>query len=211
MFLTAGYDHVVAGVGSAAAAGLIAGVSGPKRTSGWVTPITLATNKPGSPIKLGFEPWALAITPNGRTAYVVNGNADTVIPVMLASGKLGRPIKVGRRAVAIAITPNGRTAYVVNNVGNTVTPITLATGMPGHPIKVGRSPNLIVINPNGKTAYVIDSRGAGDNVSPINLVTNKPEPRLSVSKANAIAIAPNGDTAWVHSGISVKLVPIRIG
>ena len=33
-----------------------------------LTPITLATNKPGSPIKLGFKPWDLAITPNGRTA-----------------------------------------------------------------------------------------------------------------------------------------------
>src|SRR5579859_1327238 len=157
-----------------------------------LTPITLATNKPGSPIKLGFEPWNLAITPNGRTAYVVNNNADTVIPVTLATGKLGRPIKVGERAVAIAITPNGRTAYVVNNVGNSVTPITLATGEPGHPIKAGRSPNKIVITPNGKTAYVIDSRGPSDNVTPINLVTNKPEPRLEVSKANAIAIAPIG-------------------
>jgi len=113
--------------------------------------------------------------------------------------------------VAIAITPNGRTAYVVNNVGNTVTPITLATGKPGRPINAGRSPNQIVITPNGKTAYVIDSRGGGDNVTPINLVTNKPEPRLNVSKANAIAIAPKGGTAWVHSGTSIKLVPIRIG
>jgi len=113
--------------------------------------------------------------------------------------------------VAIAITPNGRAAYVVNNAGNTVTPITLATGKPGHPIEVGRSPNKIVITPNGKTAYVIDSREGSDNVTPINLVTNKAEPRLNVSKANAIAFAPNGGTAWVHSGSGIQLVPIRIG
>jgi hypothetical protein len=32
-----------------------------------VTPITVATNTPGKPIKVGCQPIILAITPNGKT------------------------------------------------------------------------------------------------------------------------------------------------
>ena len=37
-----------------------------------MTPIRTATNKAGKAIKVGGRPVAIAITPNGKTAYVVN-------------------------------------------------------------------------------------------------------------------------------------------
>ena len=36
-----------------------------------MTPITTATNTAGTQIKVGIDPDAIAITPNGKTAYVV--------------------------------------------------------------------------------------------------------------------------------------------
>ncbi len=62
----------------------------------------------------GASATAIAITPNGRTAYVVTVG-DTVTPVNLATRKPGRPIKVGDSASVIAIAPNGRTAYLPNH------------------------------------------------------------------------------------------------
>ena len=45
------------------------------------TPINLATNTPGTAIPVGKGPFGVAITPDGRTAYVTNflaelGDAD---------------------------------------------------------------------------------------------------------------------------------------
>ena len=50
-------------------------------------------------------PNSLAITPNGRTLYVVNGDAGTVTPVSTATNKAGRSVKVGLEPVAVAIVP----------------------------------------------------------------------------------------------------------
>ena len=41
-------------------------------TSGTVTPVNTATNIAGGEIPVGKEPWGLAITPDGATAYVPN-------------------------------------------------------------------------------------------------------------------------------------------
>ena len=58
--------------------------------SGTVTPISTATNTAGRPVKVGREPFAVAITPNGRTAYVVNAASDTVTPISTATNRAGR-------------------------------------------------------------------------------------------------------------------------
>jgi YVTN family beta-propeller protein len=81
-----------------------------------VTPINTATGRVGKAIKVGNEPGAIAITPDGKTAFVANYGSGTVTPIRTATSKAGRAIKVGENPVAIGITPNGRTAYVINNV-----------------------------------------------------------------------------------------------
>ncbi len=55
-----------------------------------VTPITTATNTPGRPITVGADPGAIAITPDGKTAYVLN--SDSVTPITTAANTPGRPV-----------------------------------------------------------------------------------------------------------------------
>jgi hyaluronoglucosaminidase len=43
-----------------------------------VTPIAIATNRAGPAIKVGHNPGAIAISPDGKTAYVANYVAGTV-------------------------------------------------------------------------------------------------------------------------------------
>src|SRR5262249_9122043 len=64
---------------------------------GFVTPIPVITNKPGTPIPTGGDnPEAIAITPDGKTAYVVNtGSSEDVTPITLATNKPGTPIHAG--------------------------------------------------------------------------------------------------------------------
>jgi YVTN family beta-propeller protein len=75
--------------------------------AGTVTPITVGTNTPGKPIKVGQGFGAIAITPNGRTLYVANFG-DKVTPITTATNTAGKPIRVGKNPFAIAVTPTGR-------------------------------------------------------------------------------------------------------
>ena len=70
-----------------------------------MTPIRTITNTPGKAIKLGNGPDAIAITPDGKAAYITNWGSDTVTPIQTATGTASKPIKVGNQPIAIAITP----------------------------------------------------------------------------------------------------------
>ena len=124
-----------------------------------VTPIATATNTPGQPIQVGQAPGSIVITPDGRTAYVVNtthpyDRTGTMTPIATATNTPGPPIQVGSTPWALAITPDGQAVYVVNSHSGTVTLIATATHTPGPPIQVGEGPRAIAITPDGKTAYV---------------------------------------------------------
>ena len=113
-----------------------------------VTPIATATNTPGAPIEVGSGPWAFAITPDGKTAYVINFYSHSVTPIATATNTPGPPIPIGQGPRAIVITPDGKTAYVVVwGEPGTVTPIATATNTAGTPIEVGDGPYAIAITP----------------------------------------------------------------
>lgn len=48
-----------------------------------VTPVTIDTGTPGAPIKVGDQPQALAVTPDGRTLYVASQTGSTVSVISL--------------------------------------------------------------------------------------------------------------------------------
>ena len=79
-----------------------------------MTPIATATNTPGRPIKVGQGPAAIAITPDGKTAYVATSVGKTVTPISDSPPtRPARPINVGGGwPFPIAITPDSKTAYV---------------------------------------------------------------------------------------------------
>ena len=162
-------------------------------------------------IIVGCVPYAIAITPDGTTAYVPDSFDGTVTPIRLATGIPGTPIKVAQGPLAIAITPDGKTAYVTSISEDparryvprhgVVTPISLATGAPGRPIKVGQGPFGIAITPDGTTAYVANS--ADSTVTPIRLATGTPGTPINVAQGPlAIAITPDGKTAYVTSALA---------
>lgn len=82
-----------------------------------VIPISTATNKAGPPIKVAKFPFAIAITPDGKIAYVLS-EGSRLTPIMTATNKAGPPITVNPvpagydAAASPAITPDGKTVYV---------------------------------------------------------------------------------------------------
>jgi YVTN family beta-propeller protein len=178
--------------------------------SNTVTPIEVATNKPGPEIKVGSGPFAVAITPDGKSAYVAN-EGGTVTPIEVATNKPGPEIKVGSGPDGIAITPDGKTAYVANAFSGTVTPIEVATNKPGPEITVGERPDGVAITPDGSLAYVVNE-GSG-RVTPIEVATNTTDPiEIEVgSFPSDIAITPDGKTAYVTNSVGNTVTPFNVG
>ena len=71
----------------------IAWVADPHTSTGAVVPIR----------KTGSEQAAITITPDGRTAYVVNSGSGTVTSIQISNNTALRPIKVGGFPTAILI------------------------------------------------------------------------------------------------------------
>ena len=161
-----------------------------------VTPIQTATNTAGPPIPAGSQPFAIAITPDGKTAYVVNSLSGTVTPIDTATNTAGAPITVGNGPEPIVITPNGKTVYVASLTSDTVTPIDTATNTAGAPIPAGGQPSAIAITPDGKTVYVANIFGG--TVTPIDTATNTAGASIPVgSNPDNLAITPDGKTVYV--------------
>jgi YVTN family beta-propeller protein len=182
---------------------------------GTVTPISGATNKAGSPFKVGAGPTAIAISSNGKTAYVAAGKANRINVLNLRTRTVTHSIAVGAHPLALALTPNGQDAYVAEPGTSTDNPanpgygnvqeIDLAHNRVTRAITVGAHPTAIAITPNGKTVYVTCGYGSFEIVG-ISTATNKITSTLSTEVApgdqhpwvaNGIAITPNGKTAFV--------------
>lgn len=87
-----------------------------------VTPIATATDTAGAPIAVGQAPDDIAITPDGRTAYVADNGSAAVTPITTRADTAGPPIAVGANPFAIVITPV---------TGWPLVPFTIDTAIPG--------------------------------------------------------------------------------
>jgi LPXTG-motif cell wall-anchored protein len=145
---------------------------------------------------------AVAISPNGKTEYLLQSGGLT--PVTLSTGAVGSSIPVGSGADGLAISPDGTLAYVANNGPKTVTPVPLPGGPAGTPIAVTTPANLgVAFTPDGKFAYVVGDNAAisTTSVTPINVVTGQALPPIPMPNltSGGIKISPDGKTAYVPS------------
>jgi DNA-binding beta-propeller fold protein YncE len=170
-----------------------------------LTPVDLATGKAGKPLPSLADTIAIAISPDGRTAYA--GTPYSVVPIDTTTNAVGTPIATPAGAASIAISPDGRTAYAAGSGG--ITPIFLRTCTAG---RVIATPWLaftgpIAITPDGRTAYLAGSleRDSGQD-SPgyfrVDLARGDAGEFLPAPGEFA-AIAPDLRTAYIAAGPSV--------
>jgi YVTN family beta-propeller protein len=188
-----------------------------------VTPIDLKTGKAMAPIDVGAGPQGIVVTPDGKYAYVADAGAiisgqagpvgHTVTPIDLETGVPGRPITVGNGPTGIAITPDGSTVYTTNLDSQSVSPIDTSTNHALAAIAVPGAPIAVAVGHG--YAWVVDtpsSTARGNNVVPISASTGRAGKPIPVGKgAAAIAITPDGTTAWVACLNAEALIPISLG
>jgi hypothetical protein len=181
-----------------------------------LVPIRTATNTALPPITLpahlGGQPFDVALTPTGKTAYVIYDvqpgppYSNSVIPIDLATNTALAPIALPAPGAAsgLVIAPDGGTVYVESAGG--VTPIKTATNQAEAPIDLPKSAGYaysIAMTPDGKMIYVLTPRG----VVPIRTASRTVLPMIKIpNQSNALAISPNGRTIYVDTFTGV--VPI---
>jgi YVTN family beta-propeller protein len=147
-------------------------------------------------IPVGRQPGRVAITRDGRHAYVTNNGAGTVSVIDTGSNAVTATIPSGTAPAAVAITPDGRHAYVTNNGAGTVSVIDTGSNAVTATIPVGQSPSGVAITPDGRHTYVTNN-GAG-TVSVIDTGSNAVTATIPSGTAPAaVAITPDGRNAYV--------------
>jgi serine/threonine protein kinase, bacterial len=110
-------------------------------------------------IPVGKSPDGVALSPDERTAYVVNIDDDTISVIDLPARSTVATIGVGDRPISVAVHPDGRTAFVTNNESRSVSVIDTATRAVVAQLPVGNLPEAVAVAPDGRRAYVVN---AGD-------------------------------------------------
>lgn len=206
---------LLAGCGTAAdsaapgAATLYVVVNGNNGGPPEVVPINTATDRTGRGIRVGKLPIAIALAPDGRTAYVANSGSDTVTPISTVTNHAWPAIKVGPSPSSFAFTRTGTTVYV--SCLGVVTPVLTTARTVGQPIQVGSqytgSFTSIAMAPAADMAYVIGDYATA--VIPIELPSDIPGPVIRVgADPQFVDVTPDGRTAYVASYASSTITPI---
>jgi YVTN family beta-propeller protein/autotransporter-associated beta strand protein len=159
---------------------------------------------------LSGEPYGVAVTPDGRRAYVTRraGNTVTVIDVATRATVATIPTDLTPRDVAI--TPDGTLAYVTMSGSDLVSVFEVATNKQVASIPTMSMPWGIAITPDGTRALVANRMA--NTVSLIDIRKQAVDGELRVGQEPVeVAIAPDGKTAYVSSTLDNTVVPIDLG
>lgn len=168
--------------------------------SGSITPVDVATHRPGPPIKVGPDPTSIAVSPNSAYAYVSVSGANYIAVVSLLYDRVVRDINVAPGPGAIAVSATNALAYVAYPTTGTVTPIDLERNVALPPIAVGPDPVDVAFSSNGQTAFVVN-QSAG-TLTPVNVLTSTPNTPIPVGTGPVSVVASRGS-----SGGAVVSVP----
>jgi PQQ-dependent catabolism-associated beta-propeller protein len=91
-------------------------------------------------------PVGMALSPDGRTAYVGLGRANHVAAVDVATRRVTGYVLVGKRAWGLAVSRDGKRLYVANGLSDDMTVVDTASFKALRTIKVGRVPHTVVID-----------------------------------------------------------------
>jgi PQQ-dependent catabolism-associated beta-propeller protein len=91
-------------------------------------------------------PVGMALSPDGRTAYVGLGRANHVAVVDVATRQVTGYVLVGRRAWGLAVSRDGRRLFVANGLSDDLTIVDTAAMKALRTLKVGRVPHTPVVD-----------------------------------------------------------------
>jgi DNA-binding beta-propeller fold protein YncE len=180
----------------------------------------LKLEKASIALKARGVPYSIALSPNGRYAYIAEDDyaksAGVIAQYSIAGGGAlvadsTSTVKTGTGPIAIALSPNDRFAYVANEDAGTVTQYTVGSGgtlTGGHAISAGVAPDAIAISPNGRYVYIANQYAgkASQRLGGVSqftvaaggaLTSDRVASVAAGSQPDAVVVAPNGRYVYV--------------
>lgn len=178
----------------------------------------LANNNVIATMTVGVTPAGLAVTPDGKFAYVANNNnygllgGNSVTVLNLTNNTFKKTIRdiSFNEPYTISINPSGNKAYVTNSNSTTITIIDTQNNQVTGVIDGFDGPSGLAINSTGTVGYVNNyggpegaGSGNGKTVFVVNLTTNNIIKKITVDQAPAaIAISPDNKFVYVANYVN---------
>lgn len=162
------------------------------------------TESPVVSVEVGSGPSAVALSADGKTAYVTNADGNSLSVIDTATRRVTATISdVGNYPLAVVVSPDGETVYVAGGYDDRVAVIDTETASVVKTIQIGVVPGFtalsaLALSPSGQRLYVADFDG--DNVAVIDTDTYSVVARLALPSGSApggLTFAPNGSRLYV--------------
>lgn len=175
--------------------------------------IDLATNVVIANVPIPNSPISIAITPDGKKAFVVDNGIlfgpGNITVIDLTTNAVATNITTGIFPGLITISPDGKKAYLSNTSSGTVSVIDVETNVITTTITVGFRPKDILFTSDGKKAYVLNSNLGG--ISEIDVATDMVTNTInlgSLAGYRDFAITPDDTKIFVVRFFSPAVVNI---
>ena len=159
------------------------------------------------PLLFPDQPRGVAITPDGRFAYVTSASSQNVLVIDTASNTVVDTVTVTTAfaPTGIAVTPDGHFAYVAHSFTSSAVPrsivsvIDTASNTVVATVPMDEASSGVAITPDGRFAYVTSA----DNVLVIDTARNTVVATVTVgSGPRGVAITPDGRFAYAANDSS---------
>lgn len=159
----------------------------------------LPANQLVATISVGSEPYAVVVSPDSSTVYVVNGGSQTVSVINAATNQVTATIDgLGNDAFLAVISPDGSTLYVTNNLSEYISVISTASNTVTTTIPVQEGAQGLAISADGSTLYgAVASYG---EVYVVNTAAESVTATIDVSSfPTNLALTADGSTLVVYN------------
>jgi YVTN family beta-propeller protein len=160
---------------------------------------------------------ALDLSPDGRTAYVSNGDSAELTVVDVVSGKVTKTIPVGVAPEGVAVRPDGKIVYVATCGSDEIYAIDTAKLTLVMRINGGPCPRSVLFSRDGATAFAIDEQMSTVNILDARKHKMKEQVSLTdqvrtrrVLQPGGGVLSPDGKLLYVTGGAGRSVVALDV-
>lgn len=149
-----------------------------------------------------LSPRYATILPDGRKAYVTNGDIGTVSVLNMDTMSILSTIDVGGITNKLTASPDGKRVYVADTGNDRILLIDTASDTVTGNWSLGLTPTDVVTSHDGSFVYVVHTRKVADmsyyDLSVIDVATGKVRSTSQLGKfAGSLAVSPDGKKLYV--------------